>query len=236
MATIGELVAQRPERARVFEKYGIDYCCGGKVSLEEACRLRGLDAVQVEAELTTAPVVPNEPDWTTITSARTVIEHIMDRYHPALKEDLTRLDALMQRVGRVHGQTHPELLELQKCWNTVRDDLDGHLKKEEQILFPTIQEMESALAEGRPVAGAMCGLHGPVRQMEFEHEVVGRALATMRTVTNEYALPAGACGSYRALYSGLDKMEEELHRHIHLENSVLHPLAAALDQQLAQAG
>ncbi len=227
MKTIGELVAQSPARSRVFEKYGIDYCCGGRATLEEACRERGLDVGAIEAELEGLGRDREEIDWGQANSAALVIAHIVQRYHEPLHAELKRLDALVSRVARVHGNGHPELHLLRNTWQALRSDLDLHLAKEEQVLFPWIQELQSSVETGRQAPRSHAGC-GPFEQMEAEHRETAEALTQMRTITGGYLAPADACGSFRALYDGLREFEEELHRHIHLENSVLHPMSRKL--------
>jgi len=223
--SVGTVVAKAPATSRVFERHGIDYCCGGMVALGLACAGKGLDVARVLAELEAEVATrPAGRDWTAASPGE-LIDHILATHHEFVKRELPRLDTLMTKVHRVHGDAHPETLpEMARLWGQVSGELRPHLMKEEQILFPAIR----ALAEGRPGGMPPAWLEGPIGVMEQEHEEVGAQLARMRELSGGYVAPEGACGSWRALWSGLDEFEQDLHRHIHLENSVLHPAARRL--------
>jgi regulator of cell morphogenesis and NO signaling len=223
--SVGEVVAVAPATSRVFERHGIDFCCGGKATLSEACAARRLEVAALVAELESELAErPAERRWADASPGE-LIEHILATHHVFVKRELPRLDALMDKVHRVHGAAHPETLpEMARLWAQTSNDLAPHLMKEEEILFPAIV----ALAAGRRSAMPPAWLEGPIGVMEQEHEEVGRLLARMRELAEDYAVPEGACGSWRALWAGLDEFERDLHRHIHLENEVLHPRARAL--------
>jgi regulator of cell morphogenesis and NO signaling len=214
------MVAAAPGTSRVFERYGIDFCCGGRLPLEDACAKRGLDAGQVLHELEAAVAGEvGRTDWTSETLGA-VVDHILAKHHAFVKREIPRLTALMDKVLRVHGPTHPEIQDLARIWSRTGPGLELHMRKEEEILFPAIRSLE----EGRTTAFSCGGgLEGPMRMMEFEHEEHGGALARMRQVAKDYAVPANACGSWMALYGGLDEFEKDLHVHVHLENNVLFP-------------
>ena len=219
---VGQIVAQFPQTARVFEKYGIDYCCGGKLALGTYLVKRGLDAQVVLAELSGhGPGHDADPerDWTTA-SASELIRHILDTHHVYLREHLPRLSFLATKVARVHGENHPELIELAHVYAGFQLEMEQHMPKEEQILFPAILELEAGT--GRfPV-------NHPISVMEAEHEAAGAALERMRELTNGFTPPEDACGSYNALFNGLAEMETDTFRHVHKENNILFPKALAL--------
>lgn len=218
--SVGRLVAERPERARVFEEFDIDYCCGGKRSLGEACGRRGVDPAVVIRRLEAVDAGPDESprDWDDATVAE-LCDHIVATHHAFLRRELLRLSYLLQKIARVHGERHPELLELLAAYLPFARDMELHMDKEEQVLFPALKR----LAEGQ--IGLSRTLLAPVRMMEAEHDEAAQALAEMRRLTDGYRPPADACNSYRAALAGLHGIEQDLHRHVHLENNVLFPRA-----------
>ncbi|MBZ5594275.1 MAG: iron-sulfur cluster repair di-iron protein [Acidobacteriia bacterium] len=222
--TVGELVVENPATARVFEKYGIDYCCGGKHSLDDACRERGVAPAALLDELSQASPKPqpDKRDWQGA-ALRDLIEHIVSRHHAYLKSELPRLAELFAKVVRAHGEREPVLAEVSEIFGIMKEELDAHLMKEEMILFPTIVKLEAGNASGAP-----CSIEHPIARMEYEHESAGRALAQMRHLTRDYYIPEEACNTYRALFAAMIELEADLHEHIHLENNILFPRAAAL--------
>ncbi len=227
--TVGEIAAEYPASARVFEKYQIDFCCGGKVPLEDACRARGVDPRQLREELAQATQAngAGAPDWTQA-SLSDLIRHITGTHHEYLKSELPRLSALLAKVQNAHGAKHGEMLtELGGVYDGLREELDAHLMKEEMVLFPLIQRIENGQAGA---AASHCGsVNNPIRVMMHEHDSAGDALARMRQITSGYTLPDGACNTFRALWFEFQEMERDLHQHIHLENNILFPRAARLE-------
>ncbi len=213
--TVGQIAAEMPGSVRIFEKYGIDYCCGGRISLAAACAGRSIAPTRLIEELDAAlaPAPDASPDWQTASLAA-LIDHILTRHHAWLKTEMPRLSRLLQKVTAAHGAAHGDsLVPLGQTFEALRQELDAHLMKEEMILFPMIR------------AGVR-SVGNPINVMEHEHDSAGRALETMRAVTANYTLPAEACNSYRALFAGLQELEADLHQHIHLENNILFPRAA----------
>lgn len=213
---LGELVAEQPARARVFERLGIDYCCHGHRSLSDASRDAGLDPVAVARELeavadqTDAEVDRLEPV--------ALVDHILDVHHRYLHEELPLLVALAEKVRGVHGARHPELTEVAALVAEIHDELVPHLAKEEQVLFPAIREW----ADGQG-SFAFGTLSGPVRVIMAEHDRAGALLEQLRAATGGYRPPADGCASYQTLYGRLEHLELDTHRHVHLENNVLFP-------------
>ncbi len=232
--TVGQLVAERPARARVFKQMGIDYCCGGKTPLRDACAAGGIDAQKVvdalnrvDAEAT----LTDETDWTRAPLAD-LLANILDTHHAYLRRELPQLTQIAAKVREAHMARHPELTEVQAVFNDLRAELETHMLKEEQVLFPLIQTMESDGA----VAAAHCGsVQNPIRVMECEHDAAGAALLRLRTLTSGFTAPADACNTYRVLLSGLAELETDLHRHIHKENNILFPRAVELEAALSGA-
>jgi regulator of cell morphogenesis and NO signaling len=225
--TVGELAVEDPSTARVFEKYGIDYCCGGKQSLETACNQRGIapEALLKELNQLVAKPEPEERDWKTAPLCD-LIAHIVTRHHAYLKSELPRIAALSTKVLRAHGEREPGLAEVNEVFEVLKEELDAHLMKEEMILFPAITKLEAGSSSGAP-----CSIEHPIARMEYEHESAGRALAQMRHLTLDYYVPDEACNTYQAFFAALIELEADLHQHIHLENNILFPRAAALQKQ-----
>ena len=231
VTTVGEVAARFPGSIRVFEKYGIDYCCGGGTPLDQVCRDRGLDPASVLAEAeSAAPAARPEADWREAT-LDTLIAHIVDTHHAYLHAELPRLDVMLDKVTAAHAARHAQTLAaLAHQYRTLWAELDAHLSKEELVLFPLIRAMEATGGAARGAAASHCGsVRNPIRVMEMEHDSAGEALVEMRAITSDYTPPEDACATFRALYAGLEEMEADLHRHIHLENNILFPRAALLE-------
>lgn len=232
--TVRELALENPASTRVFEKLGIDYCCGGNRSLREACQSANLQLDQVQASLEAADQATNvtqkDRDWQ-VGPLASLIEHIQRTHHKYTREEIARLCPLFDKVCSVHGNNHPELLQVREIFQGLAQELTSHLMKEEMILFPYIFRMESAAAGNGAVARAPFGsVQNPVSMMEHEHDSAGNALRAMNQATNGYSAPDGACVSYQTLYRALAAFEADLHQHIHLENNILFPRAVALER------
>jgi regulator of cell morphogenesis and NO signaling len=229
--TIGEIATANPATIKVFQKHGIDFCCGGKRPLGEVCSEQGLDFEKLQDELANAVSPAAEPvrDWSAAPLSE-LIDHILGTHHAYLKEELPRLEQLVERVASKHGEHHGESLSpLRAGYVALKEELDMHLQKEEMILFPYIRQAERSLATGEPLPHSCFGsVEGPIRMMEFEHDSAGEALRRMRDVTGNYNLPEDACNSYRGLFHGLQALEADLHLHIHKENNILFPRARKL--------
>jgi regulator of cell morphogenesis and NO signaling len=228
VTTVGELVAERPARSRVFERLGIDYCCGGKLSLAEACARRGLAVDAVRRRLAEADTegVSGGTDWRAARLAD-LCGHLVATHHAFLRRELPRLRDLLGKLARVHGDRHPELRDVLVAFEPFADELAGHMAKEEQVLFPLITWIESGDVPPTPF------VLQPIGVMQAEHDDAGRALAEFRRLTGGYAVPAGGCNTYRAAMAGLAELEVDLHTHVHKENNILFPRAAGL---VAEAG
>lgn len=232
--TIGDLVTQRPGRSRVFEKLGIDYCCGGKKSLANVCKVKGLDANTVLTILLAAEQgdVTNEPDWSQ-TSLTALAEHIEQTHHAYLKGELPRLEAMVYKVASVHGNSHPWMREIDDIFSRFAADLHAHMIKEEHVLFPMIRNLERD--DASPAAPSGHSLANLVHVMEHEHDGAGEDLAKMRVLTDNYQPPEDACNTFRATLSGLAELEADMHRHVHKENSILFPRAMVMEQSRLSA-
>ena len=228
--TVRELALEIPNATRVFEKLGIDYCCGGTKSLAQACSAANISIEQAVASLGDAsvPLTREAQRWQDGSLAE-LIDHIVSTHHKYTREELVRLQALLGKVCSVHGENHRELLELRQVFQALDRELTLHLMKEEKILFPYIVRTEEAIEQEDPVLPAPFGkVENPVRAMMQEHDSAGIALRKIRELSSNYSLPPDACFSYRTLYRALEDFETDLHQHIHLENNILFPGALNL--------
>lgn len=222
--TVGEIVAGSPSLARVFQSYSIDFCCQGGRTLREACALKGISPVPVIEQLEAGLLEKEEPETNpALLPPMELIDHIVETHHAYLRNELPRLDEMAARVARVHGGHTPSLVEVYEVFCGMAEELGSHMMKEEEILFPAIR----ALVQGGP---SVMPLDGPVACMLQEHDDAGSALARMRELTHGFSAPPEACNTYRALFAGLVELEDDLHRHIHLENSVLFPVAMEMSR------
>ncbi|MCG3193772.1 MAG: Iron-sulfur cluster repair protein YtfE [Thermoanaerobaculia bacterium] len=220
--TVGEIAAEFPATARVFEKHGIDFCCGGARALFAVCEELGqsFDGLKEELLAEVDQDHGRTPSFTGATMSE-VILHILTRYHRRLWQDLPRLAGWAEKVLNAHGARHPESVPAMCALvRELRAHLEPHLLLEEDILFPFLQRRECTAAAGRfPVSDTSDGTL--LEQLGAEHETVGTLLRQLREVTNGFTPPEGACNTFRALYSGLLELEKEIHEHVHLENNVL---------------
>ena len=233
--TIREIALESPQTTRVFEEFKIDYCCGGRKPFEDACLGAGVDpqlvAQKIEAAMKNYEGLEefNRPEEK---SASQLINYIIGKHHIFTVHEIERLLPLMEKVCVRHGEHHPDLFELQTVFAALAESLIPHMRKEENVLFPYIQMLESSLTGDVSADPSHFGtVENPIRMMMLDHEADGERLRKMREISSGYALPDGACPSFTALYAGLQDLEKDLHRHIHLENNVLFPSAVNLEQK-----
>ncbi len=235
--SVGELVKERPSRARIFELNKIDYCCGGKLPLSVACANQGLDAEVILSALQAADLAADARDDAAVVDADAMTltelaDHIEQTHHAFVRSELPRLDQMTGRVHQVHGSKDARLGDIRRAFVAIREELTSHMMKEEEILFPMIRQMES----GEAGVAEHCGsISNPIRMMEAEHEYAGDALKVMSGASDGYTPPEWACNTYRAMLDGLQVFEKDLHQHIHKENNVLFPKAIALEGSLASS-
>lgn len=229
--TVGEMVAADFRKSEVFRQFGIDYCCGGKKPLDEICQKKNIDPNLVREALQALDRMPrfdhaevaNQP-------LDQLAEHIVAQHHRYVNESIPILYELTAKVARVHGERHPELHDIARHFSAVANELQLHMHKEERMLFPYITELAVASREGRRVMRPIFGsVTHPVRMMEAEHESAGSAMEEIRRLSADFTPPDGACTSYRVLFAKLNEFEQDLHRHVHLENNVLFPKAIELE-------
>jgi len=231
-STLGSLVSEKSSRAIIFEQYGLDYCCGGNQSLAFACEKKGVDPAKVLKAMIDgdeAKAEVDSTDWRTA-SLTELADHIEGTHHAYLRREFPLLAGLTERVVKAHSDRHAELPEVAETLKGLESELMQHMMKEEQILFPLIRQMES---NGQ--ATSHCGsIANPINVMEYEHANAGNALAQLQKLTNGYKAPEDACASYKAMLLSMADLEQDLHVHIHKENSILFPRAIALEEKLAK--
>jgi regulator of cell morphogenesis and NO signaling len=230
---VRDVVLELPQATRVFEKLKIDYCCGGDTPLGEACATAGVEVANLERMLEAAERAEAQGKVSLDFQKATLTEligHILDKHHVYTREEMARLEPLIEKVISAHGENHPELRSLGGLFQQLCADLRPHMLKEEQILFPYILEMERSAVEHGPAPFPPFGtVKNPVRMMMMEHETVGDLLRELRALTANYAVPSDGCVSYQTLYQALEAFEQDLHQHIHLENNILFPRAVELE-------
>lgn len=231
--TVRDLAVEIPGATRVFEKFGIDYCCGGTRSLTDACAAAGItfDEVVKSLELQTPSLEQTiEPDFQKST-LEMLINHIVTKHHEFTRQEMTRINALLEKVCMVHGENHPELFKIQLLFGELAADLETHMEKEERVLFPYVVRMEVAATQQVPLFRPPFGtVANPVRMMMLEHDRAGELLKGIRTLSSNYVPPSDGCISYQTLYGALDELEKDLHQHIHLENNILFPRAVEMEE------
>jgi regulator of cell morphogenesis and NO signaling len=231
--TVRSIVQENPTAVAVFESIGIDYCCGGNKSLEEACQKAKLSVEEVLASLENARALPPvEEDCRWLTSSLSELtDHIVNKHHAYTRQEGPRLTALASKVRIRHGHIYPELHQLCELIDAMSSEMLTHMLKEEQVLFPRLSAMERAKQNGTALQPAFFGaLINPIRHMMSDHNDTGELLKSMRALTRNYKLPEEACMSYQALYQGLTDLEKDIHRHLHLENNILFPRALELEK------
>jgi regulator of cell morphogenesis and NO signaling len=229
-STLGDIVTARPAAARVFERHDLDYCCGGSQTLREACAAQQVDEAVVTAEVAEASV-DDDPVPLTALGLVQLVDHIEATHHAPLWVDLHRLDELLQKLVRVHGERHPELDAVHAAFRSLRVTLEPHLRDEERTVFPALRQLAvTASREGTPH-----GLFEAIDDLADEHELAGATLAHIRELTDGYRVPPDGCASYRACYEGLAELEADLHLHVHKENNVLFPAADRVARRLVQS-
>jgi regulator of cell morphogenesis and NO signaling len=228
--TVGEIVAEDFRTAAVFHEFGIDFCCGGRHTLAEACRERNTDPDAVLAAITRScsvpGIAPRFDEW----SLDTLIGYIVGTHHAYVRRALPSLLAHTRKLAAVHGSRHPELHEVARLTQKVAGEMASHMIKEEQILFPYIAAVAESAERGGAAPSAPFGsIDSPIAMMEEEHEAAGTAMAAIRTLTGGYVPPEDGCATYQVALQELEAFERDLHTHVHLENNILFPKARQLE-------
>ena len=227
--TVRDIALKYPQAARMFESFGIDYCCGGKRPLEDACRQAHV-AVDTVLEVLRRPVAAEEvrDDRWNSASLEELADHIIGVHHAFVRRESPRLTELARKLRARHESAHPELRRVDELFGALATELALHMLKEEQVLFPMIKRLEKARQADGTSGASFCGIEFPIQRMTAEHDEAGEALRSIRSLTAAFQPPVGACPSFRAFYQGLEEFERDLHRHIHLENNILFPRAVEM--------
>ncbi len=230
--TVADVVTENIKTAHVFKKYGIDFCCGGGISIEKACEKKNLDIQKLKEDLLKVNEVSKAYDYDSW-SLDFLIDHIVNIHHTYVEASIPLILQYSNKVAKVHGHHYSEVIEINKLFTDVANELASHLKKEEIILFPYIKKMLQLRKEGGYVIPPSFGsVNNPIAMMEAEHDTAGDIFKEIARLTNNYTPPENACNTFRALYAKLEEFEQDLHTHIHLENNILHKKAMLLEQEL----
>ena len=231
---IGNIVAQNFKTAAVFTKYGLDFCCGGQVSIEKAAEKKGVDK---NALLTEVQAVLNEGASEQIDfnswPSDLLASYIVKTHHRYVREKTPILLTYLNKICKVHGERHPELYEINKLFEECALELGHHLEKEEKVLFPFIEKMEeSKSGNGQYLQPGFGSVQNPISMMIHEHEAEGNRFEKIAELTNNYTAPEDSCSTYRVAFDMLKEFEQDLHKHIHLENNILFPKSIKLEETL----
>ena len=231
--TLGGMVARDYRTAAILEKYGLDFCCGGRQSLADACRAKGVDPEGVLAELARLDdSAAAEPPFASC-DLDELVAHIVSTHHVYVKRTLPALDVYLQKLVAVHGGRHPELTTVREHFAQLARELTLHMAKEEEILFPYISALARVSRHEQDMPPNMFGtVQNPIRMLEGEHESAGHETELIRVLTGGYAVPGDGCTTYRVAFEELSAFERDLHRHVHLENNILFPRAVELEARL----
>ena len=228
--TVGDYVANDFRTAALFSKYGIDFCCKGNRTIEEVCAKKNINPAELEKEIQAVLETKNEntidfKSW----SPTLLIEYILEKHHSYVEEKIPVLLQFLEKLCKVHGERHPELFEINSLFKMSAGDLAQHMKKEELILFPFIQKMVKAQKENQPIQEPHFGtVENPIAMMKDEHSIEGERFDKIATITDGFTPPEDACSTYKVTYQMLKEFEQDLHKHIHLENNILFPKAIRL--------
>jgi regulator of cell morphogenesis and NO signaling len=231
--TVADVVSENIKAAHIFKKHGIDFCCGGGISIEKACSKNNVNFDTLEQDMRSVDDKPGRAYDYNSWELDFLIDHIVNIHHSYVEESLPIMFQYAEKVAKVHGHYYTEVVKVFELVQEVVKDLSDHLKKEEQVLFPYIKYMLQVKKEGQPMsAPPFNSVNNPIRMMEDEHEHVGDVFKEIARLTNNYTPPEEACNTFRALYAKLEEFEQDLHQHIHLENNILHPKAIALEASI----
>jgi len=234
--TIAEIVTEDYRTADVFKKFGIDFCCGGKVTVEEICKKKNISYTSLSDQLnlvgqSTENTDTNYNDW----QLDKLANYILEKHHGYVSENLELIRQYANKVTLVHGHHRPEVTQIAALYNEAAEELAMHMQKEEMILFPYVNLLAAAKRSKAVVKTPHFGtVENPITIMENEHEAVGNIFHEIAMLSNNYSAPPEACNTYRVLYAKLKEFEDDLHTHIHLENNILFPKAKLLEKELCE--
>jgi len=229
--SLGQIVNDNHKAASVFEKYGLDFCCKGKRSLQEACIEKSLPVEKLLSELqaiNNSGEIPVAWDKMSLTQ---LADYIISRHHAYVKAEMPQIFAYLERVATKHGDRHPEMRKVFELFSIIKKEMEEHMDKEELILFPRIEAAEEGILENKAANMNVFYVQHPIQVMEAEHEKAGQLLSEIRELTSNYTPPNDACTTYRLSFAALQAFESDLHQHVHLENNILFPGAIELFQK-----
>ena len=229
-ATIGEIVAADYRTAEVFEAHGIDFCCGGKIALATICREKGVDTAVLlhEIESVKSEQIDRSQNYTAW-ELPFLADYIVNTHHVYLKENDGQIAAYARKIAGVHGAHHPEVIEIASIFDKIATDMAVHLKEEEEVFFPAVKRADATRKAGNtPEAKDREIIKASLAKLGREHGEIGDAIHTIRHLSNEYAIPDDVCNTFMVTYQKLKEFEDDLHKHVHLENNILFPKAANL--------
>ena len=228
--TIGEIVADDYRTAAVFEKHGIDFCCGGQIALAVICQAKGVDPAAITREIEAVKRTPLDHNQNfTAWPLAFLADYIIHTHHAYLKDHTGQIAAYVQKIAEVHGAHHPEVVEIAAIFAKIATDLAAHLREEEAVCFPAIKRGEAARTAGAGVdASDRDTIQRSLATLRHEHEAIGEATHTIRRLAQGFAIPADVCNTFRVTYQELNAFEADLHKHVHLENNILFTKAAQL--------
>jgi len=228
--TVGEIVADDYRTAKVFERHGIDFCCGGKVALATICTEKRLDLATITGELAAVKGEPversqNYASW----ELPFLADYIINAHHSYLKENTGQIASYAQKIAAVHGAHHPEVTEIATMFDKIAADMAAHLKEEEEVFFPAVKRADASRKTGAaPAATDIETIRDSLKKLTHEHEEIGDAVHTIRHLAKGYAIPSDVCNTFVVTYQKLKEFEDDLHKHVHLENNILFLKAAQL--------
>lgn len=231
--TVGKMVAEDYRKAEVFKRHGIDFCCGGNISLDQACTEKKADinAVQAELDEVDSRQAPPEEDFQSW-DLDVLVDHIVGVHHVYIKKSNPTIREFVNRVKMVHGMNKPNVTEISDRFDGLAAELETHMHKEESILFPYIKELVAAKKAGTKISAPFGTVQNPINMMLAEHDSAGNELEAIQQLTEDYVPPKGACATHKVSYGQLKEYADDLMRHIHLENNILFPKAIALENEL----
>ena len=233
--TVAEIVTENIKTADVFKRNGIDFCCGGKISLRSACEKKGLDYESIFSEIEAINSgTKREHDYDSW-DLDFLSDYIINTHHNYVTEANSLIIQYSDRVAHVHGKHYPEVVRVNQLFHSIVNELKSHMHKEEMILFPFIKQLVIANRNGDKISPPPFGtIQNPINMMESEHDGAGDVIKEIATLTNNYTPPQDACNTFKALYSSLEEYQNDLFQHIHLENNILFPKAIRLENKLSQ--
>jgi regulator of cell morphogenesis and NO signaling len=226
--TVAQIVASDMRTATIFKKYGIDFCCAGGKPITEACQGKEVEATTIFNEIESLDIEKAETDYNTM-DLDVLANHILGVHHTYVKESTPIIIEFADKVAKVHGNAQPETIEIAKLFREVGMELQQHMLKEENILFPHIINMVIAKRNGATIDIPFGSVQNPIKMMEMEHDAAGDIIKKIEKLSDYYTPPGHACNTYKALYHHLKEFQEDLHIHIHLENNILFPKAIEME-------